>query len=394
MNKVKQAIKFVVGDDRIYSIRRTIGYLRNPEKKVQIQNELFHITSKAENFCGYYDRNIISEGKVAYLRTNEQCGDADICLFDTLKNESITITRTSCWNWQQGCRLMWVNYNSRSMLSYNDVEKNNYISRLIDPSTKQVLSFDWPVYDIADGCKYALSCDFSRLGKMRPGYGYTILDNRELDNNIYVCNYDTNTKKICVSQDMISRILAENCIKNNVENSYINHICISPNGESFIFFYIEIIERKHKAFLFFYSFAEQELSMLESELIVSHYCWIDNEKILVTAYDSGWNCKYYLYGKNGRTTIRNKHLLVDGHPTYIGNDEIITDTYPDEHGFQRVLKCNLYSNNAEQIAKVYHTGNRREEKRCDLHPKVDPENRIIVIDTNVFKHREIRGVKY
>lgn len=394
MNKGKKAIKSIIGDDRIYNIRRIIGYLKKPEKKIQIKNECFTISSEGESFCGYYDRNIISEYQVAYLNTDEHRDDADICLFDISKNKSTTIAKTSCWNWQQGCRLMWVEYKNTRMLSYNDVEGDKYVSRLLDPSSRQVLTFEWPVYDIAYKCKYALSCDFSRLGKMRPGYGYSVLKSKERNNSIYICNYYDNTKKVCISQEMISSSLDENNIKNIIENSYINHICISPNGESFIFFYIEIINSKHKAFLFHYSFPEGKLSLLERDLIVSHYCWVGNDNILVTAYDSGWNCRYYLYGKSGREVIKNNNLLEDGHPTYIGNDEIITDTYPDEHGFQKVMKCNLYNDSIEEIAKVYHIGRRREEKRCDLHPKVDIENRTLVIDTNAYKHRVIKGVKY
>lgn len=82
-------------------------------------------------------------------------------------------------------------------------------------------------------------------------------------------------------------------------------------------------------------------------------------------------------------------LTVDGHPTIISKDIMITDTYPNNEGFQKVLKVDFNENNIDVIADLYSTAKYLGERRTDLHPRVDLENKRVAIDSNVNGRRKV-----
>lgn len=395
--EVKKTIKKIIGESNIHSIRQGISYIKNPENKKQIC-PLLHIKQKGyEVFCGYYDKNLVKNEKLLYLVAKENEKRAYINIFNLKNNTIQKVGMTQSWNWQQGCRLMWIPGEKKNMFSYNtyDERKHMYISEVVDLDEGTKKGYPWPVYDLFGNMEYALTLNFSRLGKMRPGYGYNAGTDKffEDENGIWECDYKNLEKKIILKEKRILALFSEYEIKMNPDNCYINHISISPLGDKFMFFFIEIVEGKHKARLLLYNRQLDKLEILEKELIVSHYCWIDNNRLLITAYNDLWECGYYIYDGRTKKKLEASWLKKDGHPTYIGKGKIVTDTYPTANGMQELNLVDIDNLCGQCIAKVYHTGNRIEERRCDLHPKVDLKDNIIFIDTNIGKHREIYGVR-
>ena len=394
---LKMIIKKIIGDNNIHNIHQAMGYIKNPENKKQIIAQI-HIKKKGyEVFCGYYDKNMVKNGKLLYLVAKENEDKANINIFDMRLKMEQNVGVTRSWNWQQGCRLMWLRQDDKNVFSYNsyDDKKCIYVSKIVNLDTGVRKTYPWPVYDISNDMKYALTLNFSRLGYMRPGYGYRSGVDKfaNEENGIWECDYRSLNKRLIVSEVEIFEEFSKRKIKMQPENCYINHISISPLGDRFIFFFIEVVEGKHHANLLLYNRRLGKLKILENQLSVSHYCWIDNEHVLITAYNKSWECGYYVYDEMSRKKLESNILKKDGHPTYIGDNKIITDTYPASNGMQELNLVDINSLCGKCIAKVYHTGKRMEEKRCDLHPKVDMENNIIFIDTNIGKYREIYGVE-
>lgn len=393
---IKKIIKQIVGENVIYSLRQYYNFLLTPSKKNTL-NPLFELSKRRkEVFCGYYDKNMIHNGKLLFLESKKNVSKADICLYDIDSKSIKKINTTDAWNWQQGSRLMWLCQSSDYDYFFNtyDYKEQHFISKFACLDSGKERYIPWPLYDISSDSKFGLNLNFSRLNRMRPGYGYSKDVDVSDDNKnwINVCYLDSLEKHEIVTEEMILEILKNHNCKINDNKTYINHLSISPKSKFFIFFYITIIAGKHVSYLFRYSFEKKELQLLESNLIVSHYCWIDDDRILVTAYDSKWNCGYYIY-ENGSRYHVNDNLTKDGHPTYIGNNKIITDTYPDKRGMQSLFIAAIdQSNYVHEIGRIYHTSRRREEVRCDLHPKVNIEEGIIVLDTNSKQNRKILGV--
>ena len=56
---------------------------------------------------------------------------------------------------------------------FNDFEGDGFVSRLCDYKTGKILrTYDRPIYCLSNDRTYALSLDFARLDRERPGYGY------------------------------------------------------------------------------------------------------------------------------------------------------------------------------------------------------------------------------
>ena len=82
-------------------------------------------------------------------------------------------------------------------------------------------------------------------------------------------------------------------------------------------------------------------------------------------------------------------LIKDGHPTYINDDCIITDTYPDKAGFQEILFVDITRGRIQQCVSIYSTSKHLGVERCDLHPRIAKDNKKVIFDADVDGHRRI-----
>ena len=156
-----------------------------------------------------------------------------------------------------------------------------------------------------------------------------------------------------------------------------------------MFFWITIIGDRHKASLIVFDLEKRKLIPLETDLSVSHYVWADDDNIICTAYDDEHNCAYYNYNIKLKTKKHVDYLpSQDGHPSILGVDEIITDTYPDLKGFQHLYKCGT-ERKATELMAIYSTCMREGERRTDLHPRISTKGGIVCFDANTKKYREL-----
>ena len=123
--------------------------------------------------------------------------------------------------------------------------------------------------------------------------------------------------------------------------------------------------------------------ILERKDRVSHYCWIDGKKLMVTCHKDD-NIEYYCIFdiETGEKEILNIHKLnKDGHPSPLTKDQFITDTYPGINSLQEVLVFSQNCERAKTVLSVYHDYRLRGEKRCDLHPSVENNGRYFSVDS-------------
>jgi len=94
--------------------------------------------------------------------------------------------------------------------------------------------------------------------------------------------------------------------------------------------------------------------------------------------------KYIIYDlkKNTRKIIQSNYLLKDGHPSYLAEKTtIISDTYPLKWSRQHLFQISEIGNNYAELLNIYSDPRLYDEKRCDLHPRVTPDNRIVTVDS-------------
>ena len=370
--------KLLRATKRVLSMKKRETYYTKYTEIIDFNHDVFQ---------GYYDINFFKGDSLLFNRVNDS-GKLDICV-KTLNNPPKIIDSTDAWCWQQGCRLRWIP-GSESRICWNAWDGKSYYAIVYDCKTGIKERIIKPLYDIDLRGKTGASLNFTRLGYMRPGYGYT---NAPLDSNtnissegIDLVDLSSNTSHRVVTYKEIE-VLMERTV--DLENCYLNHLAFSPSGNNLMFFFVEK-GKIHHASLFVYQIAEHRLIPLEIDKSVSHYCWISEDELLVTAYDAARNCRYYRYNLTGSKEIfMPDKLKVDGHPTWVNNNCIITDTYPDSAGFQKVLMVNPSNESIKVLAELYSTEKRMGEQRTDLHPRVDLEGGRISIDSNINGYRKV-----
>lgn len=362
-------------------------FSKNSQLKT-ISNKNFH------TFFGYYDISPFNEytNEILYLRVSKkQLKNAEVILHNLKTDQFKIIASSDAWNWQQGSRLRWFP-NSPDEIVFNDFQNGRYFSRKINIRNNQELIIDYPIYDIDNRGKYAITLNFERLGIMRPGYGYTNMKYKPKDNlveeAISILDIHQNKKIETIYYKQIA--IALNISISTFSNNYINHLSFSPEGDKFLFFWLTIENTYHKAFLMVYDLMTKKLTPLETEEKVSHYVWLNENCILCTSYNADQKCRYFKYWLNGKKEIVNPDSLTnDGHPSIIADNFIITDTYPDKNGYQKIIKSDICNDRSETIAKIYSCYKIEQEKRTDLHPRLNKKKDKICFDANLNGYRQL-----
>lgn len=391
ITKTKQIIKFI--NDTVYF---------NFHKRIICRNSNTLYTKFEQSgkhvFFGYYDIQQLDDREEKLLvhvvpSRAVACKDcAEIGYYDVSSRKYFPLAKTIAWCWQQGARLRWYPLNNDRIL-YNDVEQGEYVTRVFDLVQNRVVStICTALYDIDATASFGLSINFSRLQRLRPGYGYSTLPDKTHDQSapeddgIFYVDLKSNTKKLIVSL----ADLAASVTDTNADQHYINHISISPDGKRFIFFHIWTLnEDTHwKTRLYIYELSTEKLKLLEKVDRVSHYNWIDSNTLMTTCYDDEKKAYYCTYNVSSgdKTMLNSQCLRKDGHPTALMDREsFISDTYPLGHDMQILFKYSFIEDKKKDILMIYSDARMFEEKRCDLHPRVSRSEKYISIDTT-FEH--------
>lgn len=396
---LKRIIFSVIDKQKFYKYRRFLIKLLSFKKDIISQYNVTSFGNKSsDTFFGYYDISPFQDNKVIYISVDKNSDEANVILRNLDTAQYMVVGKTLAWNWQQGSRLRGVP-NQKDYIMYNSFENEQFITKFVNTLNGSVKKLDWPLYDVDSNGRYGLTLDFLRLGKMRPGYGYTNTPYVEPESlneeGISIVDIINKTSKKVITYELIAEMMNESEKNSSYKKGYINHLSFSPSGKKFLFFWIQIRENKiHHANLLVYNIEKSELTVLEKELSVSHYDWIDDDSILVTAYDKNRECKYYVYDIDGnRKDFLHDILIGDGHPTCVGENEIITDTYVDKNGYQKILYVDLKENKVIKLIDIYSTYKHYGEKRCDLHPRINSDTLDICFDADVKGHRKIYLLK-
>lgn len=413
----KNKIKSVLGAERVSNIKGHImHYVCTTKLKVQraqkLQYDKNYLAVKKEIsspnfhvFRGYYDLNYFSLDGEKFLchrlpinADNNRTTRCQVGYFDLKSNEFVKIADTSAWCWQQGSRLRWHPIN-QNLILVNDVENFQYCTKVYDIHTKECLDIiGLPLYDLTYDFKFGISLNYSRLQRLRPGYGYNYFDDKTKDDNapetdgIFLINLKTRKTKLIYSL----KNLSDKVDKDADFVHYVNHISIAPDGKNFMFFHIYVKRGQSgwETVLYISDIEGTHLKALEKEDRVSHYCWIDNENLMVTCRKedgSEYYCTYNIV-TGAKNIISTFELNTDGHPNPVATTELfLTDTYPLQNSIQSIKIFSLGDKKAKTIASLYHDYRLRGEKRCDLHPSLSQKGDYVSVDTT-YRNKQRRIV--
>lgn len=396
---MKKLIKYYLNNyfSSLYSflllIKFTLNYFSSSKRRCSACLKLsrLQIPGYCNTFFGYFDKspfNPYNNNLMAFHANNakpwrkpDASIPTSIVLYDIKNNKVIKeISKTNAWNWQQGARLFWLNKNK---LIYNkfDDEAKIYFSEIYNIKENTYKKIPIPVQD-AFNDNYLISISYQVLHKTRPDYGYRNLFSQP---DLY------QAKLTCfdlVKEDMKILSSVEELIKltrfkdqiNKISYPRINHVSIAPDGLSFIFLLRFYYQFDLQHFLFYYDFQEDNFKILMQQDMISHYTWLEKNKILMWAVIDG-NGDYYIYeSDNGSLRYLNTGLS-DGHPTKISDRKFITDTYPGKNRYRKLLLNDLESKKIDELAAFFEPLRFLGECRCDLHPHYYKQSGRIHVDT-------------
>ena len=132
-------------------------------------------------------------------------------------------------------------------------------------------------------------------------------------------------------------------------------------------------------------------------LLVSHYCWINNKTLLVSVRDQFLNWSYKKYDIILNTNINTKiKFYTDGHPMIspVNKEIFVTDTsYPDKNKNLHLFISDTSKLTLTKLKLFYTPVNYNGEIRCDLHPRWNCIGDKISVDICSNEKREM-GIIY
>lgn len=382
-------------------------------RKIKSKGDIRRITPKDnyEYFFGYYDKSPwdITDRFILCLRVKDTTTlvapkeKAEIILIDTKKsiddpNRIRKLGETSSWNVQQGCMLQWLGPDFSKKIIYNDFRNKKFCSIILNIETLEEEIIEFPIYTINRNGNIALSLDFTRLHKFRPGYGYS---NEVLSR---VVNEKVELEDVCIwkvdilNNKSVPLLRYKDLFKVKSRKEFmdkgvihkVNHLMLNPIGNRFMFLHRWYKDGRKYSRLITSNLEGEDLYVLSDDNMVSHCCWKNNTEILGFMNKFSKGNGYYLLKDKEQSYIRLwENLVDDGHPSYdITKNWILTDTYPDR---KRLSKIKLLSETGKQenIAEVFAPFKYDNDLRCDLHPRWSRKGKKICFDS-VFEGK--RGV--
>lgn len=392
------------------AIKRTyqLGmYTISPKVKFEGNIERISPNDGKEYFFGYYDKSPwdITDRYMLCLRVKNSYKSvaphepAEIILFDTHDNNSYKVLgQTRTWNVQQGCMLQWRGPNYSDEIIYNDFREGKYCAVILNIHNQEEKLISMPIYSVSSDGQTALSLDFSRLHRLREGYGYSNLEditkNEKAPNMpcIWRINLDTDEiTSILKYTDLVSFV--DRLEMHGAEHK-VNHIMINPSGERFMFMHRWSKDSEKFTRLITADLNGENLFIINDDKMTSHCYWKNDKQIVSYAHKNVSGDGYYLFQDMEEKTQKIwPDLRFDGHPSFHRDKDIaVTDTYPNRARVASIFVIN--KDKVENIARVFAPFRYDNEVRCDLHPRWNRAGDEICFDSVFEGSRQLYTIRY
>lgn len=362
------------------------------------------------HWFGYYDKlefdptnRFVLANEVRFEHRTPTAQDMiHVGMIDTQDRDRwIELGQSAAWGWQQGCMLQWRPKSSNEVV-WNDRDRDRHVTRVMNVETRDIRTLPRPIYALSQDGKWAITTDFARIQRMRPGYGYVGLPDAHAgerapqDAGVWRMNMDTGEAELVFSLADAARIPHAGGSLESKWN-YFNHLLINPDDSRFI-----VLHRwrdstgdgpdaeptgRFTTRMFTVDMDGKNRYLLDPSGRTSHFIWRDPQHICAWTKPSGKPERFYLFRDRTHRfePVGQTVMTRNGHNTYVpqtNNEWILNDTYPDRK-------------TREQVPYLYHvpTGRRVDlgrfrspsqyvgEWRCDLHPRSSNDGKTIAIDS-------------
>lgn len=379
--RIKQATKHVYQRSNYFIFGdRDFTFDVHPKANLLTPAQYFDETpfNKTE-FFGYFDTSPWNQ-RMDSLVYHRPTNNRRVSLWVYQRDSSRSIAASSAWNFQQGCRTRWHPTRSDQIL-YNDIQNGSVITNLIDTAGSKVETYDHALQSISPSSQEFVSLNYHRLDRNRPDYGYGVDDQTKIrrpsEDGLWRVNTESNSSELIVPLSEL--------IDNDVDHKdhYLNHVLYNPSGDQFAFLHRWQGPQGRVSRLYVSDrFGDTQLIMDDG--IVSHYCWLNDDRILVWGRTERHGDGYHIINveNNERDLVQSLDEYGDGHPSISPDGQwIVTDTYPDRSRRRHLLLLNLETNEVIEIGRFLSPFGFEGTERCDLHPRWSPDGTAISIDS-------------
>lgn len=343
-----------------------------------------------ETFFGYYDKSpdngryiIFNETALPTSGKPDATRPLSLNVMDKGTSEVQSIGVTHSYNWQQGCRVQWID---ETRLIYNSFDGQKYVGNLLDVKAESiVMTFGLPVQDAFQD-HYFLAINYRRIMRLRPDYGYRNLarlsdsDMKDLAHDgIWKVDFKSAKSELIVSLDKLASLQPKESFDG--ADHKVNHVMISPQGDRFIFIHRWYRSGRRFDRLVLSDF--HKLTVLSDNEMVSHMCWVDNDTLFGYLRHENRDGFYFINLIDGTFTPcepLNDLAYGDGHPS-CHDDLIVVDSYPDKSRMQHLTLYNIKTQKITPLLEVFQSVGFQGESRCDLHPRFSMDGRRIYFDS-------------
>jgi Tol biopolymer transport system component len=201
---------------------------------------------------------------------------------------------------------------------------------------------------------------------------------------VRLIDLDTGKSRLIVSLSQLANTAPRSDMAGS--HHWVNHIQVSPSGGRIAFFHIWRVGKDGWTVrLYTCELDGSDLTCLLDTDFVSHYDWMDDDRIFVWTRLPGMGERFALCDRRdgSRRVVGQGVLTEDGHGSFSPDREwIVNDTYPDRYGMRTLMLYRPLGARRIDLARLYSPKSRWwGEIRCDLHPRWSRDGRQICVDS-------------
>lgn len=395
-------------------------------------------SADGQYFFGYYDISPESPDGTKVLANKAPFIDHMPAITDRLevgyfvagKDEYYKIGETRAWNFQEGCRLQWLN---NTEIIYNDRSEKGLCSIVYDIEKEAIVrKYDLPIYSISKSRNVATSYGFFNN---KYSYAHSDIESKKdtFGDGVYLLDMETGKYKLIVPVSKLTLIAESQEFHNWVE-----YCTFSPDGEKFFIFHRWEDEHGLIGNQLCLSDNKGNVEILMNSKFISHTGWRGNNSLTAWARLPGGinslqrnkllektgifrvakriyhaivkneslrqkftNDAYIIFDlkKHTMTKMTQEDFTSDGHCTWSKDERyMLTDTYPDLQNKRSLMIYDMQKDIVYFLGKFYSFPEKKHgiandwdssTLRCDLHPKWSYQGNYIYFDS---VHEGMRGL--
>jgi hypothetical protein len=299
--------------------------------------------------------------------------------------------------------LQWVGTAPDREVLFNSITDGEPSATILDVSTGKSRTLPRPVYALSPDGTRAVTLDFARLHRLRPGYGYASYKKHHAADpapeqlGIWFMDPKTGANDLVITLKQLAAFRPDDRFKN--AHHWVNHLQFNPGGTRFIFLHRWKAPDTRSWFTRAFTAKPDgsDLRLLLDTGMVSHFDWRDDDTVLAWARTKEQGDRFYLLDVGGKPPeLVFPDVTRDGHCSYSPDRKwVLNDTYPDKARMQNLMLLKVENQRRFDLNAFHSPPQFTGPFRCDLHPRWnrdgtqvcfdgchDPQRQVYVMDVS------------